>query len=320
MNIISAVAIAFVLDILFGDPIKIPHIVVAIGKLISLLEKGIRKLLPKTNGAEIFGGALMAVLVCGVSFGFGFAVLWLCGLVHPLLRLAAESFFCWQCLAMKSLKDAGIYIYDALKTGDIEKSREAVGRIVGRDVSQLDEPAIRRAAVESVAESTVDGVISPLIYMIIGGAPLAMVYKAINTMDSMVGYKNDKYMYFGRVPAHIDDVANFIPARIGGVLMVLAAFICGFDGKNSWRIFRRDRLKHKSPNSAHAESAVAGALHVRLAGNSYYFGKLVEKPYQGDDDRPIADDDIKNTIKMMYCASAVMFVICIAARGAFLWL
>ena len=320
MNIISAVAIAFVLDILFGDPIKIPHIVVAIGKLISLLEKGIRKLLPKTNGAEIFGGALMAVLVCGASLCFGFAVLWLCGLVHPLLRLAAESFFCWQCLAMKSLKDAGIYIYDALKTGDIEKSREAVGRIVGRDVSQLDEPAIRRAAVESVAESTVDGVISPLIYMIIGGAPLAMVYKAINTMDSMVGYKNDRYMYFGRVPAHIDDVANFIPARIGGVLMVLAAFICGFDGKNSWRIFRRDRLKHKSPNSAHAESAVAGALHVRLAGNSYYFGKLVEKPYQGDDDRPIADEDIKNTIKMMYCASAVMFVICIAARGAFLWI
>lgn len=321
MEIVIVCVGAFVLDAVFGDPMGFPHIVVGMGKLIRALEKLLRRVFPKTKAGELCGGVLLALLLPAAAYGFGFGVIYLCSFAGSWLRIMAEMFFCWQCLAIKSLRDAGKFVYDALMTGDIAKSREAVGRIVGRDTAELDFPAVIRAAVESVAESTSDGVIAPLFYMMLGGAPLAMAYKAINTMDSMVGYKNEKYLYFGRAAARFDDLVNLIPSRISGLLIIFAAWVCGLDPKNSWRIFKRDRYKHKSPNSAQTESAVAGALHVRLAGNAFYFGKLYEKPYQGDDDRPIEPKDILSTNRLMTAASTAALVLFSLVRTAVvIWL
>ena len=194
-------------------------------------------------------------------------------------------------------------VYPCLVSGDLPAARTAVSRIVGRDTQSLDEAGVAKAAVETVAENASDGVIAPLIFLAIGGAPLGMFYKAANTMDSMVGYKNDKYLYFGRAAARWDDILNFLPARLSGVLMCLGAVAAGYDGKNAWRIFRRDRKNHKSPNSAHTEAACAGALQLRLAGPSWYFGRLVDKPYIGDDQRPIEPLDILRSGRILYATA-----------------
>lgn len=315
-----ALLIGFVLDLLIGDPPKWPHIVVGMGKLISLSERVLRKSFRKTSGGELAGGIVMAVLLpcffCGLTFG----LLFLCGLVHPVLSLAAESILCWQCLAMRSLRDESMSVSVRLEQGDLEAARIAVGRIVGRDTASLDADAVTRAAVETVAENTGDGVIAPLLFMAVGGAPLGVFYKAINTLDSMVGYKNPVYLYFGRASAILDDIANFIPARLAGFMMSLAAFFTGLDGKNALRIFFRDRLNHKSPNSAHTEAACAGALHLRLGGDSYYFGKLVSKPTIGDDDRPIDVKDIRRSNRLLFGTSFLCLLLCVLVKGLILWL
>ena len=225
------------------------------------------------------------------------------GLLSPWLALAVESVVSYQLLATKSLAAESRKVYAALKTGDLDKARYAVSMIVGRDTDRLDEAGVTKAAVETVAENASDGVIAPLIFLAIGGAPLGMFYKAANTMDSMVGYKNDKYLYFGRAAAKWDDVLNFLPARISGVLMCLGAAAAGYDGKNAWRIFLRDRKKHKSPNSAHTEAACAGALQLQLAGPNWYFGKLVEKPTIGDDQRPPEPLDILRSGRVLYATA-----------------
>ena len=223
--------------------------------------------------------------------------------MSPWLALAVESLLSYQLLATKSLAAESRKVYDALKTGDLDKARYAVSMIVGRDTASLDEAGVARAAVETVAENASDGVIAPLIFLAIGGAPLGMFYKAANTMDSMVGYKNDQYLYFGRAAAKFDDILNLIPARVAGVLMCLGGAAAGYDGKNAWRIFIRDRKNHKSPNSAHTEAACAGALQLRLAGPNYYFGKLVDKPYIGDDQRPIEPLDILRSGRILYATA-----------------
>jgi len=316
MEILAASAAAYALDVIFGDPAGIPHIIIGLGKLIAALEKLLRAVFPKTKGGELCAGVLLAALTPAVAFGAGWGVLYLCGLVGPWLRFAAEVFLGWQCLAQKSLADSCRLVYDALESGDIVRSREMVGRVVGRDTAELDAGGDTRAAVETVAENASDGEIAPMIYLAVGGAPLAMLYKAINTMDSMVGYKNDRYIYFGRAAAKLDDLANLIPARVSGLLFVVSASICGFDGKNAWRIFKRDRYNHLSPNSAQTESPVAGALHIQLGGSHNYFGKLVIKPTQGDDDRPVEPQDIIRTIRMMNCASVLALILCLAVRAA----
>lgn len=305
-----ALLLGFFLDLLLGDPRWLPHPIRAIGALIAALEKALRKLFPKRQGGELAGGAALVILVLALSGGFTLLVLWLCGQVGLWLRFLAETVLCYQLLATRSLKGESMKVYQALKAGDLEGARHAVSMIVGRDTQRLDEAGVARAAVETVAENASDGVIAPLLFLAIGGAPLGMAYKAVNTMDSMVGYKNDRYLWFGRCAAKLDDLVNFIPARLAGLLMCLGAGFSGFDGPNALRIFRRDRKNHKSPNSAHTEAAAAGALHIQLGGPNYYFGKLVDKPAIGDADHPVEPLDIVRVNRLMYATAFLALVLC----------
>lgn len=307
-RILPAVILGFILDLIFGDPHWLYHPVQAIGKLTFVLEKVIRKIFPKGRTGERVGGGILVLLVVGISAGMAALLLHFCYRVHWLLGFAAETVICYQMLATKSLKTESMKVYAALKTGDMAESRRAVSMIVGRDTENLTEEGVTKAAVETVAENASDGVLAPLLYMMIGGAVLGVAYKAINTMDSMVGYTNDTYRYFGTAAAKLDDLVNFIPARISAVMMILASFISRRDGKNAVKIFRRDRLKHASPNSAHTESVMAGALDIQLAGDAWYFGKLHRKEYIGDPIRPVETEDIRRANRLLY-ATAVCSVI-----------
>ena len=302
---LSALALGFCLDLLLGDPHWAPHPVRLIGWLIAALEKALRRIFPDTKNGLLTAGVFLVILVLGLSAGCTVLLLWLCTLVSPWLAFAVEVILSYQLLAARALRDESMKVCRCLEAGDLPGGRHAVSMIVGRDTDRLDETGVAKAAVETVAENASDGVIAPLIFLAIGGAPLGMLYKAANTMDSMVGYKNDRYLYFGRCAARLDDVLNFIPARLAGALMCLAAPFAGLDEKDAWRIFLRDRKNHKSPNSAHTEAAAAGALHVQLAGSNYYFGKLVEKPTIGDDLQPVEPADIRRVNRLMLAASAL---------------
>lgn len=245
---------------------------------------------------------LLAFTVIFATFAMSVIIIVAAYSINLYAGVIAEVVMTWQILATKCLRVESMRVYDALRTDGVDAGRRAVSMIVGRDTSVLDAAGVTRAAVETIAENTSDGVIAPMLYTAIGGPVLGFVYKAVNTMDSMLGYKNDKYMYFGRFAARLDDVVNFIPARISAYLMIAAAFIGGrqFDGKNAYRIFKRDRFNHASPNSAQTESVCAGALRVQLAGDAVYFGKLVKKKYIGDGLREIEYEDIKRANRLMY--------------------
>ena len=307
---------AFGLDAVFGDPHYSWHPAVLIGRLISALESGIRPRFPDTARGELAGGALLAGAVIAASTAIPMLLLAGARRISRYFGAGLEIFFCYQLLAARSLRDESMKVCKALRKGETEEAREAVSMIVGRDTKELDEAGITRAAVETVAENTSDGVIAPLLYMAIGGAPLGFLYKAVNTMDSMIGYRNDKYQYFGRAAARLDDLLNFLPSRISGILMILVSRPLGLDGKNALRIFLRDRKKHASPNSAQTEAACAGALHLRLAGDASYGGKVHHKPYIGDDDRPIEAEDIARAGRLMYGASGAALAICVLIRLA----
>ena len=317
MMTVWAVLGGFVLDALFGDPVWLPHPVVYMGKAISKLEKFLRPRLPKTPQGELLGGAIVAFCLPVGTFLLTGLVCWGAARLHPLLGLAVQMFWCGQALAARGLVQESTNVYKELKKPDLPGARKAVSRIVGRDTAELTAEGVTKAAVETVAENASDGVIAPLLYMLIGGAPLALTYKAINTMDSMLGYKNEKYLYFGRVPAKLDDVANYIPSRLAGLLWVAAAAFTHNDAKGAWKIWRRDRRNHASPNSAQTESACAGALGVQLAGPAYYFGEYYAKPTIGDALRPIEPEDILRANQMMYVASSFALAWGCAFRALF---
>lgn len=296
---LAALIIGFCVDLLLGDPHGFPHPVVLIGRLISVLEKLLRRLCPKTPAGERAAGAILWGAVVMASVTAPALLLWLGGMVSPWLRLVLESVMCWQILATKSLRDESMKVYDALESGDIVRSRRAVSMIVGRDTAALDDAGVTRAAVETVAENTSDGVIAPLLFMAVGGAPLGFFYKAVNTMDSMLGYVEPPYKNIGLVPAKVDDVVNYIPARLSALLMLAAGGLLGMPVADGWRIFRRDRKKHASPNSAQTESVCAGLLGVRLAGDAWYHGVLHKKEYIGDARREITHEDIPRTCRLM---------------------
>ena len=295
----AALAAGFLLDQILGDPRWMPHPVRAMGWCIQRGEALLRRAFPQTPGGERLAGAVLALSLPVGTFFLAAGAICLAGWVHPLAGFLLEAFWYNQILAAKGLRQESGLVYDALKRGDLEGARKAVSMIVGRDTQHLDETGVTKAAVETVAENTSDGVVAPLLFAAIGGAPLGLAYKAVNTLDSMIGYKNDAYLHFGRFAARQDDLWNFLPARISGVAMVLVAYLLGFDGKNAARIFCRDRLCHKSPNSAHTEAACAGALDIQLAGDAYYFGVLHHKPTIGDPLRPVEAEDIPRAGRLM---------------------
>ena len=314
MLIFWAVLGGFLLDALLGDPAWLPHPVVLMGRCISALEKHLRTALPKTPRGELAGGAAVAaVLPLGTLAVTGLAC-WAAARLHPALGLALQMLWCGQALAAKGLAQESRHVYKELAKGDLPAARRAVARIVGRDTQNLTAAGVTRAAVETVAENASDGVIAPLLYMFLGGAPLALTYKAINTMDSMLGYKNEKYLYFGRCAAKLDDAANWLPSRLAALLWVAAAALTGNSAHGAWRIWRRDRRRHASPNSAQTESACAGALGVQLAGPAYYFGEYYDKPTIGDPLREIEPRDILRANRMMYAESLLALVLGLAVR------
>ena len=310
-----AVLGGFVLDAVFGDPAWLPHPVVLMGKCISKLEKALRARFPKTQQGELLAGAVLAFCLPVGTFLVTSAVCLLAAKISPWLGLAVQMFWCGQALAAKGLVQESRNVYGELVKPDLPAARKAVSRIVGRDTENLTAEGVTKAAVETVAENASDGVIAPLLYMLLGGAPLALTYKAVNTMDSMVGYKNETYLYFGRAAAKLDDVANYIPSRLAALLWAAAAALTGSDAKGAWRIWRRDRRNHASPNSAQTESACAGALGVQLAGPAYYFGEYYPKPTIGDALRPIEPQDILRADRMMYAASVLALVLGLVIRG-----
>lgn len=307
---LMALVIGFIIDFFVGDPHGFPHPIVLIGKLISALDRGLRRLFPATPKGERAAGAVLWILTVSLSTAVPGLILFLCHQVSPWLRLTVESIMCWQILAARALEKESMLVYKALESGDITASRRAVSMIVGRDTAALDDAAVTRAAVETVAENTSDGVVAPLIFLAIGGAPLGFFYKAVNTMDSMLGYTEPPYKDIGLVPAKADDVVNYIPARLSALLMLAAGFLLDLDVKNGWRIYRRDRRNHASPNSAQTEAMCAGLLGLRLAGDAWYHGVLHRKPFIGDPVREIRHDDIPRTCRLMYLTALLALLLC----------
>lgn len=299
MSSLIACIAGMALDAVFGDPVWLYHPVRIIGNWISILEKWLRGFCKNEEKKERIAGGILWFGVVVVSVGIPWGLLYLAGKVSFWLQFALETFWCYQLLAGKCLKDESRKVYVQLVNHNLEGARQAVSMIVGRDTENLSEAGVTKAAVETVAENTSDGVIAPLIFMLIGGAPLGFFYKAVNTMDSMVGYKNEKYLHFGRFAAKMDDVWNYIPSRISALLMIASAWIFRMDYKRAWAVWKRDRRKHASPNSAQTEAVCAGALQVQLAGDAYYFGKLYPKETIGDDVRPIEPEDILRAGNLM---------------------
>ena len=302
----------FLLDLVLGDPHTPYHPACIIGKYISGYEKLLRKHLLKDNAGEKLqkrAGIYLVVLVLITATLIPALLIMAAYWMHPYVGLGAEMIMCYAVLAARSLQTESMKVYDALQTDGLEAGRKAVSMIVGRDTQNLDEKGVTKAAVETIAENFSDGVVAPMFYMILGGTVAGYFYKAVNTMDSMVGYKNEKYLYFGRAAAHLDDIVNYIPARISALVMIGASFLMKLDGPNAWKIFIRDRHNHASPNSAQTEAVAAGALDVMLAGDAYYFGQLYHKKTIGDDIRPIEVNDIRVMNRLMYASAWITLVL-----------
>ena len=314
MEYASAACIGFLIDFIVGDPQGLWHPVCGIGSLISRMEKQLRRNVADTPQNLLLTGAALAVTIPCMTVVITAVLLLAAGFIHPSLRFVLMCVLDGWILAARSLKTESMKVYRRLKEKNLNGARHAVSMIVGRDTERLTAEGVTRAAVETVAENASDGVIAPLLFLLFFGPVGGFFYKAVNTMDSMVGYKNEKYLYFGRAAAKLDDLVNYIPARLTGLAFAAAAcLIPGMSGKNAFKIWRRDRRNHKSPNSAQSESACAGALGVQLAGDAWYFGELYHKPTIGDALRPIEPEDIPRANRLMYVASVLTLVVCAAA-------
>ncbi|HAT1571046.1 adenosylcobinamide-phosphate synthase CbiB [Kluyvera cryocrescens] len=305
--------LAWLIDFVIGDPPRWPHPVRWIGHLINVVQRAVRRLCHSDRALRI-GGGVMWLLVVGLTYGVAWGVLRLAAWVHPWLGWGVEVWMIFTVLAGRCLARSAEDVARPLRDNNLAESRIKLSWIVGRDTSALQPEQINRAVVETVAENTVDGIIAPLFFLLLGGAPLAMAYKAVNTLDSMVGYKHEKYRAIGMVSARLDDAANFIPARLSWLLISVAAWLCRLDAARALRIGWRDRYNHSSPNCAWSEAAVAGALGIRLGGPNDYFGQRVEKPWIGDARRDIAIDDISRTIRLMWVASTLALLLFMAVR------
>ena len=308
---------ALALDLILGDPEQLVriHPVVLMGKAISLLERGLRKLFRKDERGEFQAGLILAILLPAGTLAGSIAILWFLKKACLPAAVILEILWCWQTLAVKDLRDEAMHVYDCLRGSTIQAARKAVARIVGRDTEQLSAEGVAKAAVETVAENFSDGIAAPMLFMAVGGAPLALCYKSINTMDSMVGYRNERYFYFGKAAAKLDDAANYVPSRFAALLLIAAAFLCGENGREAVRIWKRDRRRHDSPNSAQCEAAAAGALGIRLGGPASYFGKIHDKPYLGDEGRKAEPEDIRRICRMelagsFLCAAVLCVIRC----------
>ena len=335
---IVIICVGYLLDRIIGDPCSLWHPVQGIGKLIEWIEKILWKVFRLSNEKEAdkikkrIAGGFLVILVLGITMGTTVGLLYLVGRFSPQLRLAWECIICYQMIAMKSLKTESMKVYDALmgenpnsrkrgredvtcdfhKSTDWEKlqaGRKAVSLIVGRDTGNLSEEEVVKATVETIAENTSDGVIAPMFYMCIFGPLGGLFYKVVNTLDSMVAYKNERYIYFGTLAAKMDDILNYVPSRVSALFMLVACSFTDFDGKNAWKIFKRDRYNHASPNSAQTEAVCAGALNIELGGPAYYFGELYEKPAIGDANRKVEAEDIVRANELLYATANVMVVI-----------
>ena len=304
-----AILVGFIMDLIIGDPHWMYHPVSVIGKFITFLEDMLRKTFPKTKDGERKSGFVLVVLVCGISVFTVWGLMKLAYYLNFWCGFLLEVIMCYQLFAVRSLKDESMKVYKELAKQDLEASRKAVSMIVGRDTENLTIEGVTKATVETIAENTSDGTLAPMFYMFIGGPVLGWFYKAVNTMDSMVGYKNEKYLNFGRYAAKFDDVMNFIPARLCGWLMILASMFLKMDWKNAKKIFVRDRFNHASPNSAQTEAVMAGALRIQLAGDAWYFGKRYEKPIIGDALRPVEIEDIPRANRLLYATAIVSLII-----------
>ena len=307
-----AFGLGFCLDLLLGDPYWLPHPIRVIGNFIGILEKRMNKKECSEKYLVRAGIGMVAFVLLTVLMVTALLLI-LAYRIHPVAGVILEMIMTYQILAAKCLKVESMKVYNCLKENDLIAARHAVSMIVGRDTERLDETGVAKAAIETVAENTSDGVIAPMLYTALGGPVLGFFYKAVNTMDSMVGYKNEKYLHFGRAAAKLDDVMNFLPARISALLMVGTAFISGksYNGKQAWRIWRRDNRKHASPNSAQTESVCAGALGIQLAGDASYFGKVVKKPYIGDPTRAVEPEDIRRTNRLMNRTAWICEILCL---------
>lgn len=314
---IIAFLIGYILDLIVGDPMNFPHPIRLIGTLIGKLDKALNK-----RRARMLDGVLLCIIVVLTTAFATTLVIVVSYKIHVALGIAVEAILTCYILAARSLQVESMKVYHKLKSGTLEEARYAVSMIVGRDADVLDQEGVTKAAVETVAENTSDGVIAPMLYTALGGPILGFIYKAVNTMDSMVGYHNEKYEYFGKAAARLDDIFNYIPSRLSAVFMILASYICGKDysGREAVRIYKRDRNVTKSPNAGQTESVCAGALGIRLAGNAYYFGRLVEKPYIGDEGRSIEAEDIKRSCKLMYVTELITVLVSVLFMGIVLYI
>lgn len=313
---IMAFFLGFLLDLLFGDPYFLPHPIRFIGCLIAKVEKCfLGKNKSRNEKRKLRQGICMVIIVLSSTMTAATLILFLAYSMNCYLGIAVEMIMTYQILAAKCLKDESMKVYQCLKEKTLPEARKAVSMIVGRDTDCLDEAGVAKAAIETVAENTSDGVIAPMLYTALGGPILGLLYKAVNTMDSIIGYKNDTYLYFGRAAAKLDDVVNFLPARISAYLMIIASFIGGkcFSGKRAYYIYKRDNKNHASPNSAQTESVCAGALGIQLAGDASYFGKIEKKPYIGDSVRAVEYEDIRRVNRLMYLTAWLSAIICLLA-------